>query len=204
MRAKVTKGEQALLLMRERGVVRPRELGEQGIGREQLRRLRAQGLIVENGRGLYSLPDAPVTQHHSLSLVARWVPAGVVCLLSALRFHDLTTQEPHEVWLALPHGAHQPVLRYPPLRTVRMNTLSLEAGREEQEVEGVSVTIFCPAKTVVDCFKYRNLVGLDVALEALREGWRERRFAMDDLWRYARLCRVANVMRPYVEAMVAS
>lgn len=204
MQGNVTQGEKALQLVRERGIVRPRDLREYGIARESLRRLSERGLLVQTGRGLYHLADAPLTEHHSLAEAARRVPAGVVCLLSALRFHDLTTQEPHEIWLALPLRAHEPNVDYPPLQTVRMNEATLSAGIETHLVENVPVRVFSVAKTIADCFKYRSGVGLDVALEALREGWRERRFTMRELERYARLCRVANVMRPYIEVTVAS
>lgn len=204
MQAKVTKQEQALLLMRERGLTRPRDLREHGISREHLRRLRERGLIVQGGRGLYLPAEAEASEHHGLALASRRVPLGVVCLLSALRYHGFTSQEPHEVWLALATRAHQPRVDHPPLRTVRMSEESLSQGVEEHEIEKVPVRIFGAAKTVADCFKYRSTVGLDVALEALREGWRARLFSMDELWHFARVCRVANVMRPYVEAVVAS
>lgn len=204
MQGIVTKEETALQLARERGMVRPRDLREFGIGRESLRRLCERGLLVQSGRGIYLPADAVVTEHHSLAAATKLVPHGVICLLSALRFHDLTTQEPHEIWMALPLGAHQPSLHYPPLQTVRMNAATHNAGIETHVIENVPVRIFGVAKTIADCFKYRRLVGTDVAVEAAQEGWRERRFSMDELWQYARLCRVANVMRPYIEAVVAS
>ena len=204
MQGNVTREQAALQLARERGVVRPRDLQEYGITRQHLRRLTERGLLVRTGRGLYLASDASLTEHHALVEATRRVPQGVVCLLSALRFHDLTTQEPHEVWLALPLRAHQPTVDYPPVQTVRMSEATLNAGVESHQVEGVPVRVFSVAKTVADCFKYRSTVGQDVALEALREGWRERRFTMDDLWRFARMCRVANVMRPYIESVVAS
>lgn len=190
--------------MQERGLTRPRDLRDHGIADEHLRRLCRQGLITQVGHGLYLSAEADVTEFHSLALAARRMPSGVVCLLSALRFHDFTTQEPHEVWLALPHGAHQSTIDYPPLRSVRMSAATLEAGIETHRIENVPVKVFCAAKTVADCFKFRSLVGLDVALEALRDGWRERRFTMDELWEYARLCRIAGVMQPYIEATVAT
>ena len=197
---KVTKESQVLEQVRQQGVVRPRDLP--GVSRESLRRLHKRGLLVQTGRGLYTAVDAPLTEHHTLAEAALRVPHGVVCLLSALRFHDLTTQEPHKVWLALPSHLRQPVVDYPPLQTVRMNPATHSAGVETHVIENVPVHVFDVAKTVADCFKYRSTVGLDVALEALLEGWRERRFTMDELWHYARLCRVANIMRPYIEATV--
>jgi predicted transcriptional regulator of viral defense system len=125
----------------------------------------------------------------------------VFCLLTALRFHELTTQSPHEIWLAVPNKAHSPKIDYPPLHVVRFSGAALTQGIEAHLVEGVSVRVYCIAKTVADCFKYRNKIGLDVALEALRESRREKRATNDDLWRYAKICRVANVMRPYMESI---
>ena len=127
---------------------------------------------------------------------------GVVCLLSALRYHNLTTQSPAEVWLALSNTARAPKIDVVPLRIVRFSATALAMGIEEHVVEGVPVRVYDPAKTVVDCFKFRNKIGLEVALEALRAGWRERRFTMDQLWRYATICRMTNVMRPYLESLV--
>ena len=129
------------------------------------------------------------------------MPHGVVCLLSALRFHGLTTQAPFEVWLAIDRKARLPRLEHPPLRIVRFPAPALTEGVEGHAVEGVPVRVTTPARTVVDCFVYRNKVGLDVALEALRDCWRQRRATMDELWQAARACRMANVMRPYLEAL---
>jgi predicted transcriptional regulator of viral defense system len=194
--------DRTLQLARELGVLRPRDLAQHGIAREYLTRLTQAGLLERTGRGLYVLPDAELTEHHSLAEAAKRVPAGVVCLLSALRFHDLTTQAPFEVWLALPPAARRPHADWPPLRVVRFSSLSLTEGVEEHVIEGVRVRVYNPAKTVADCFKYRNKIGLDVALEALRETWRERRATMDELWRYAEVCRVSTVMRPYLESLI--
>ena len=128
-------------------------------------------------------------------------PRGVVCLLSALRFHALTTQAPFEVWLAIPKSARVPKAGYPPLRIVRFSGIALTEGIEDHIVDGVPVRVTSVAKTVVDCFKYRNKIGLDVALEALHEAWRAKRVTMDELWHFAAMCRVANVMRPYLESL---
>jgi predicted transcriptional regulator of viral defense system len=142
-----------------------------------------------------------VSEHSALAEVARRHPRAVVCLLSALRFHELTTQAPFEVWLAIPNKARAPRLDYPPLRIVRFSERALIEGIEEHRIDGVPVRITNLARTVADCFKYRNKIGLDVALEALRESWKARRVTMDALWRYAQVCRVANVMRPYLEGL---
>lgn len=126
-----------------------------------------------------------------------------MCLLSALNFHRLGTQLPHEVWIALDRSARHPSIRYPRLRVVRFSGQALREGVETHRIEGQTVRIYGVAKTIADLFKYRNKIGLDVALEALREGWRARRFTMDELHRYARICRVERVMRPYLEALAA-
>ena len=147
------------------------------------------------------MPGREVSAHGSLAEVARRVPKGVVCLLSALRFHGLTTQAPFEVWLAIENKSLAPKLDFPPLRIVRFSGAALTEGVEEQVVDGVTIRITGVAKTVADCFKYRNKIGLDVALEALREAWHEKRMTSDDIWRYAKICRVANVMRPYLDSL---
>jgi predicted transcriptional regulator of viral defense system len=192
--------QRILEIVEQVGVLRPRDLNAYGIPREHLRRLHAGGRLRRLGRGLYVLPDADLTEHHTLAEACKRVPHGVVCLLSALRFHELTTQAPFEVWLAIGEKAWRPRVDYPPLRIVRFSGAALAAGVEEHVVEGVSVKVYCPAKTVADCFKYRNKIGLDVALEALRDCRRQRKCTNDELWHYAEICRVANVMRPYLEA----
>lgn len=196
-----SKTRQVLELVREAGVVRSRDLRERGIHQEYLRRLENQGLLVRSGRGIYTFSDSDLTENQSLAEACMRVPHGIVCLLSALRFHELTTQAPFEVWLAIDSKARTPKEDIVPLRIVYMSGMALSAGIEEYQVEGVPVRVYNPAKTVADCFKYRNKIGLDVALEALRECWRERRSTMDELWHYAKICRVNNVMRPYLESL---
>lgn len=195
------RNHQVLELVKKAGVLRPRDLDPYGIPREYLRRLQAQGRLKRLGRGLYTLPDHEVSEHHNLAEACKRVPKGVVCLLSALRFHDLTTQAPFELWLALDEKTWRPRLDYPSLKIVRFSKEALSAGVEEHIIEGVTVRVTNPAKTVADCFKYRNKIGLDVALEALRECWNKKRCTMDALWRYAGICRVKNIMRPYLETL---
>ena len=161
------------------------------------------GGLERIARGQYRWPDQPVTEHHALAITARAVPHAVVCLLSALSFHGIGTQLPGDVWVAIDRRVRRPQLAYPRLRIVRFGGPALTAGVEEHRVEGARVKVYGVAKTLADLFKYRNKVGLDVALEALREAWRERRFTMDELDRYARICRVQRVMGPYLEALVA-
>ena len=161
------------------------------------------GALERVARGRYRLPDAPITEHHGFALVAAAVPKAVICLLSALSFHQIGTQLPHEVWIALDRRSRRPSLAYPRLRVHRFGGNALTEGIETHRIEGETVRVTTVAKTIADVFKYRNKVGLDVALEALREAWRARRFTMDEIHRYARICRVERVMRPYIEALVA-
>jgi len=196
-----TSRQNILDLAAERGLIRPRDLTERGLPTVALTRLVRQGRLQRVGRGLYALPDRPVSEHNALAEVARKHPQAIVCLLSALRFHDLTTQSPFEVWLAIPNKARAPKMDYPPLRIVRFSGEALNVGVEDHVIDGVPVRVTSVARTVADCFKFRNKIGLDVALEALQEAWRAKRVSMDELWQYATLCRVTNVMRPYMESL---
>jgi predicted transcriptional regulator of viral defense system len=197
-----TKLQEAIRLVKKKGSIRPRDLRAHHIPPDYLDRLRRRGVIERVARGVYAWPGTEVTEHHALAEAARFVPAGVVCLLSALQFHGLTTQGPHEVWLALPNKAWVPKVKSPKLRVVRFSGPSLSEMIQPHELEKVTVRIYTPAKTVADCFKFRNTVGLDVAIEALRDGWRKRKATMDELWAAAKVCRMANVMRPYIESLV--
>jgi predicted transcriptional regulator of viral defense system len=190
------------LARRARGVT-PGELAELGIHSQILTRLVATGELERVARGLYREPEHAVTEHHGIALAAAAVPDGVICLLSALQVHGIGTQLPSEVWMALDRRAWRPRLDYPPLRIVRYTGEALTAGIETRQMEGRTVKVYNVAKTVADCFKYRNKIGLDVALEALRESWRGRRATMAEIERYAAICRVQRVMRPYLEALAA-
>ncbi len=196
-----TKMGTALKLLHEQGTLRPRDLARHNVPPDYLDRLYRRGLVDRVARGLYAWPDAEVSEHHSLAEAARLVPGGVVCLLSALRFHGLTTQSPREVWLTLPSKSWAPKVKCPRLRIIRASGSALTAMVEGHPVEGVAIKIYSPAKTVADCFKFRSKVGLDVALEALRDAFRGRRATMDELWAAARICRMENVMRPYLESL---
>jgi predicted transcriptional regulator of viral defense system len=188
-------------LAKDMGVIRPRDLDKHGIAREYLNRLCGKGILERQSRGIYTVPGAEVTEYHTLVQACKRVPKGVVCLLSALRFCGLTTQSPHEIWMAIDRKSRLPKGEGVPFHFVRFSGDALLDGVELHKIEGVAVRIYSPAKTVADCFKYRNKIGLDVALEALRECRRERRCTMDDLWHYAKVCRVTNVMRPYLESL---
>lgn len=190
-------------LAKEGGVLRPRDLARHRISRMTLARMEARGEIERIARGLYALPGASGTLHQSLVELAKRAPKAVACLLSALSFHEITTQLPHEIWIALPRGAWRPRPVHTKLRVLRFSGAAFTSGIETHVVQGVKVRVYNPAKTVADCFKYRNKYGLDVALEALRESWRAKKVTIDELNRYADICRVRNVMRPYLEALVA-
>jgi predicted transcriptional regulator of viral defense system len=196
--------EQAVLALAKRQVLlRARDLTQQSLPTAVLTRLVSAGKLDRISRGIYSLPGRRLSEHRSLAEVALRVPQGVVCLLSALRVHCIGTQAPFEVWVALPNNLPVPRLDQPALRPVRMSGPALREGIEKRRIDGVQVPVFNAAKTVADCFKYRNKIGLDVALEALRDGWSQGKLRMDDLWHYAAVDRVANVMRPYLESVAA-
>lgn len=192
-----------LQLLRTRTILRPADLDGLDIPRVTLQRLYRRGLVEKVAHGLYRLPGATVSEHHSLAEAARMVPKGVICLLSALRFHGLTTQAPHEVWMAIDRKSRLPVIKDLPLRFVRFSGESLIEGIETHTIDGIPVKIYTLAKTVADCFKYRNKIGKDVALEALKDCRQNRPCDGDVLWHFAKICRVSNVMRPFLEAMNA-
>lgn len=195
-----TAAEKILAFVKERRIVRPRDLQRLGVAPVHLSRLIRTGALQRVARGVYALPDQAVTEHHSLALVAKQIPHAVVCLLSALRFHDLTTQAPHEVWIAVDRKARLPTTT-PTIRLVRFSGKALEAGVEHHKIEGVDVSVYNPAKTVADCFKYRNKIGVDIAIEALRDALKAKKATIDEIHRFAKICRVANVMRPYLESV---
>jgi predicted transcriptional regulator of viral defense system len=193
--------QRILALAATQGLLRSRDLDALALPRVALTRLVRQGRLERVGRGLYASPGRSASEHGSMAEVARRHPQAVVCLLSALRLHGLTTQSPFELWLAIPNKSRAPKIDYPPLRIVRFSGVGLTDGVEEHWIDGVAVRVTSIARTVADCFKFRNKIGLDVALEALREALAERRVTMDELWRCAVRCRVANVMRPYMESL---
>ena len=183
------------------GTLRSRELTARGVSRVQLSRWLAAGELQRLGHGIYALPDYAPNQHASLVEVARRAPQVVFCLLTALRFHELTTQAPFEVWIAIGNKDHPPRLAYPKLRVQRFSPASLDFGVQGHHVDGATLRVTDVAKTVADCFKFRNKVGLDVALEALREAVHAKRTTVDAIWAAATVCRVASVMRPYLESL---
>ena len=196
-----THAQRILSLARQKGLLRASDLDAIEAPRVVLTRLIEGGLLERVSRGLYRLSSHPGSEHEGLATIAAKVPQAVFCLLTALQFHELTTQLPRQVWIAMPRGSHVPRVDYPPIKMVQMTGAVYTAGIEEHLRDGVTLRVYSAAKTVADCFKHRNKIGLDVALEALKDARAERMASADDLWRYAKVCRVANVMRPYLEAI---
>lgn len=196
-----TQTQRVLDLASRKGLLRASDLDAIDAPRVVLTRLTAAGLLDKVGRGLYRLPSHTGSEHEGLATVATKVPQAVFCLLTALQFHELTTQLPRQVWIAMPRGSHVPRIAYPPIKMVQMTDGVYSEGIETVGRDGVKLRVYGVAKTVADCFKHRNKIGLDVALEALKDARAKRRATADDLWRYAKICRVANIMRPYLEAV---
>ena len=190
----------ALDLLHRRGIVRARDLAAIGVSGATLAHLLHRGDLIRIGRGLYAPPGRTATESDQLVQIAIRYPNAVFCLLTALQAHGLTTQSPHEIWLAIGPHARAPALGYPPLRVLRFSDPSL--GLEQRLIDGVvSIPVTSVAKTVADCFKFRNKVGVDIAIEALRDAWTQRKATMDELWEAAEWCRMTHVMRPYLESV---
>lgn len=198
---KDTKTRKLLDFAARQQIVRPRDVEKLGIPRNYLNRLVERGQLHKIERGLYRTPQFVASEHVSLIDATRKIPKGVICLLSALRFHDIGTQMPSEVWIALDVKAWTPKIKYPPIRIVRFSGKALRFGIEEHDIEGPRIRVYSAAKTVADCFKFRHKIGSDVAVEALRECLRKKKATIDQLWEAAKVCRVANVMRPYMESL---
>jgi predicted transcriptional regulator of viral defense system len=174
-----------------------------GFTRVQIRQAVEHGLIERVARGLYTTKSANTSENNSLAQVSKLTPNARICLLSALKFHNLTSQNPHEVWIAIGRKDRKPAYATPPIRVVRFSGDAYDQGLEDHIIEGVTVHVYSVAKTVVDLFRYRNKIGIDVAIEALREGWRERRFTLAEINRIAERCRIKSVMTPFLESVVA-
>lgn len=188
-------------VVRQGQLFRLTEATKAGVHPELVRRLTRKGQLVRLGRGLYAAASLEPTEHHTLAEVAKRVPNGIACLLTALRFHGLGTQNPREVWLAVDRRAGIPKVDFTPVRVVRISGAALSTGIDEHDIEGVPVRITSPARTIVDCFKFRTKIGVDVAVEALRDYRRLRKGSVDELWDQADRLRMAKVIRPYWDAM---
>lgn len=199
----LTQSDRILELARHQRLLSAADVRAQGWSPQLLVKLEQGGKLQRVTRGLYSLPDSPMTDHQSLIEVCRRVPKAVVCLLSALQFHEIGTQLPFEVWIALPEATQTPALDHPALRIARLRGEAYSEGIETVVEQGSAIRVYSVAKTITDCFKFRHKIGLDVALEALKDAWRQRKLDMDQVTRFARINRVEKVMQPYLETVVA-
>ncbi len=198
-----SQGDQAVELLKQHGIMRRGELSDAGVHPQTLARLVEDGILIRAARGLYELADADITAPHTMAEVAKLVPRGVVCLISALQFHELTLQMPSRIWVAIGTKARKPKFEHPATRVVRFGSRALSLGVEMHRIDGVVVPIYDPAKTVVDCFRFRRHVGLDVALEGLHSVMRSEKAKPAEIVRYARETRIWSVLRPYLETLVA-
>jgi predicted transcriptional regulator of viral defense system len=193
--------QKVLKIVREKGIVRPKDLAAKGIHRQYLKDLVQSGQLERIEHGTYVPADVEPTENHGLVLAARKVPHGVICLLSALQFHGLTTQLPSEIWMTIEAKAWQPKPKNVPIRFARNSGKAFTGGVQTHILEGFPVKIYSPAKTVADCFKYRNKIGLDVAIEALRDCINQKKATYAEIWEFAKICRVTNIIKPYMEAV---
>ena len=184
------------------GLVGYSEILKAGFDKVLIKSVLSSGRIQKIDRALYRLSDGSSLSNPDLVAISIKVPKGIICLLSALAFHEATNEVPRYVDVAILRGTHANKIKYPPVRFYRFSNKTWKAGIEEHRIEGHSVRIYSLSKTIADCFKFRNKIGLDVAIEALRETWRNKRATMDELWEAAKVCRVSNVMRPYLESIV--
>jgi predicted transcriptional regulator of viral defense system len=189
-------------LAKKRRIIKAKDLEEHGVTRNYLYRMSKQGLLIKVARGMYSLPNVPVTENQDILEVAKKIPNAVVCLISALNFYEITTQIPNEIWIAVPRDSWRPKIEYPIVHYTVLSEKTYKFGIDAIIINGISVKIYSPAKTVADCFKFRNVIGLDVAIEALKEGWKHKKFSMDELHEASKINRVLKIMQPYIQAIV--
>lgn len=201
MDTKITHRQKALDLVKEKEIVRSSEFVEAGIPRIIISRLVANHQLQQLERGLYCLPQKEFSEKENLIVVASKVPQAVFCLLTALQIHELTTQLPRKVWIAMPINSHLPKIDYPPIKMVKYSGKAYSEGVEIQKADGIEYRVYNVDKTIADCFKHRNKIGIDIAIEALKDAYEKNKVTVDELWHYAKICRVANVMRPYLEAI---
>jgi len=200
---KETRFDRAVTVFKKHaGILRTGQALHSGIHPATLYAMRDSGALEMVSRGVYRLADCPPLSNPDLVTVATRVPHGVVCLFSALAFYEITSQVPHQVHVALPRGAEEPLLDYPPIKTYRFTGKAFTEGIVDYVIDGVSMRIYSPEKTLADCFKFRNRIGLDTVMEAIRQYRAHGSVRVDDLMRYAAICRVDKVIRPYLEALL--
>lgn len=197
------KKQKVLKLAKSKGYIRPKDVEKYGISKQYLYLLYKENKIIKISRGIYSLPEEPDTAHLTLMEAAKKVPAGVFSLISALSFHELTTQLSYVIWMTLPKKTHRqkPSFDYPPLELTYVSEPAFSYGIEKHLIKGVNLQIYSPAKTIADCFKFRNRVGLDVAIEALKDCLKQNKATRDEIYKASKICRVWNIIRPYMEAI---
>jgi predicted transcriptional regulator of viral defense system len=199
---KLTHTDQVLSLAHQKGLIRSSDLNDPGIPRAYLTRLVQAGRLEKTGRGIYQLPNQPLTENAGMEILATKVPQVVFCLLTALQFHELTTQLPRQVWITMPQGSHPPKIDYPPIKMTQCAPKYFTDGIEIHRRNEHEFRVYSVARTIADCFKHRNKIGLDVALEALRAALAQKKVNANDLWNFAKIDRVTNVMRPYLEVLI--
>jgi predicted transcriptional regulator of viral defense system len=195
------KSAQIIEHVRGSKIVRPRDMTAIGGSRSHLWNLARSGQIERIGRGLYRDKNSPISESEAYVELAKRAPHGVLCLASALRFHELSTENPFEIWLAIERGAWTPMIDFPPVRVIHFSKPAFEFGIETHPLDGIPIRVYSPAKTVADCFKFRSRIGTETAIQALRAAYREKKATMDELWKAAKICRVSNVIRPYMESI---
>lgn len=201
MNIKNTYGQKALHLLRQKGVVRSSEFVKEGIPRVIIYRLLANQQLQKISRGVYCLPEEQFSEKESLLVISTRVPQAVFCLLTALQIHELTTQLPRKIWIAMPLNSRLPKIDYPPLKMVKYSGQAYSEGIEIRKDDGVEYRVYNVAKTIADCFKHRNKIGIDIALEALKEAFAKNKVTIDELWHYSKICRVSTIMQAYIEAI---
>ena len=196
-----TQRQTLLNYLSQHPIIRSYELNDLGVSREVLRRMVENGEIIQLGRGIYSYSETELNEHSQLAEVSKRVPNGVICLISALRFYNLTTQIPFEIWIAIEKNRWKPQVNYPPLQVIHLSGAGFHEGIVHHSIDGVKSPIYNIPKTVVDCFKFRSKIGLDVALEALKEALHHKYTTRDQIWRLSKACHISSVIKPYLEAV---
>lgn len=204
MRAASNQRDRVISALSKRGMARLSELMRLGVTQATVARLEREGVVIRLGRGLYQLPDAPLDVHHSLAEAAKLAPRGIICLVSALAFHGLTDRIPSKIWMAIGQKDRKPAIKHPSIEFVRFKPKTLNTGIEQRAIESVQAKIYGPAKTVVDLFRYRRKVGLNVAIEGLKEAIRQRKATPSEIARFANEAGAWRMMRPYVEALTVN
>ena len=203
MYTSIEKIKEALSVFKNRGgMFRTSEALSAGIHPRTLYKLRDEGYITKLDRGLYKLTDDPPLSNPDIAIIAARVPNAKICLLSALDFHEMTTEIPHKVHIAIARTQRDPKIDYPPIEVYRFTGESFTEGVEKHEIDGQTIQVYRPAKTIADCFKFRNIIGKEIALEALQSGLKQKNIEVKDILKYAKICRVENIMKPYLEATI--